>query len=73
MAAFGTGDPHEPKVRTALEVVRVAASVVLLVLIAWLVVDRGHGGFEYVVLLLGALGAVLGLPLLAQLMNRGKP
>ena len=39
---------------------RVAASIVLLVLIASLVLDRVHGGFEYVLALLGALGAVMG-------------
>lgn len=71
MAAFGPGDPHDPHVRTALEVVRVATAIVLLVLIAWLVIDRNHGGVEYLALLLGALGAVLGLPLLAQYLKKG--
>ena len=49
---------------------RVAASIVLLVLIASLVLDRANGGFEYVLALLGALGAVMGLPLLAKLMRK---
>lgn len=71
MAVFGPDDPRDPHVRTALEVMRVAASVVLLALVAWLVVDRQHGGYEYLLALLGALGAILGLPVLARLIRKG--
>lgn len=49
---------------------RVAASAVILVLIAVLVFDRRSGGFEYVIALLGALGAILGLPVLARLIRK---
>lgn len=70
MAAFGAGDPGSPRVRSALEWMRVVASGVCLVLIAILTLDRRSGGFEYVVLLVGVLGALLGLPILAKLMRR---
>lgn len=70
MAAFGAGDPGSPRVRSALEWMRVVASGVCLVLIAILTLDRRSGGFEYVVLLVGVLGALLGLPILAKLMRK---
>lgn len=70
MTAFGAGDPGSPRVRTALEWMRVIASGTCLVLIAQLVLDRRSGGFEYVVLLCGVLGALLGLPLLAKLIRK---
>lgn len=70
MTAFDPGEPRDPRVRSALEWMRVAASVVILVLIGILTLDRAHGGFEYVIALLGALGAVMGLPLLAKFMRK---
>ena len=70
MTAFGAGDPGSPRVRSALEWMRVIASAVILVLIAVLTIDRRSGGFEYVLLLSGVLGALLGLPLLAKLMRK---
>lgn len=70
MAASAPGDPRDPHVRIALEWMRVAASAVILVLIAVLVFDRRSGGFEYVIALLGALGAILGLPVLARLIRK---
>ena len=71
MSVFGPGDPHDPHVRTALEVMRVVAAGILLALIAWLAIDRQHGGYEYFLALLGALGAILGLPVLARLIKKG--
>lgn len=71
MADLGPNDLKDPKVRSALEWLRVATAIALIALIGWLVIDREHGGFEYVVLLIGSLGAVLGLPLLAQLIKKG--
>lgn len=68
MAASGPGEPSDPKVRTALEWMRVLSSAVLLVLVVWLVVVRG--GIDYALLIVGALGAVLGLPVLAQLLRK---
>lgn len=70
MTAFGAGDPGSPRVRSALEWMRVVASGVCLALIAILVLDRRSGGFEYVLLLSGVMGALLGLPLLAKLMRK---
>lgn len=69
MTAFGGGDPS-PRVRSALEWMRVVASGVCIALIAHLTIDRRSGGFEYVLLLSGVLGALLGLPLLAKLMRK---
>ena len=69
MAAFGSGEPHDPHVRTALEVMRVISSGVLLALIAFIVVTKG--GIDYALLCAGVLGAVLGLPVLAQLLRKG--
>lgn len=70
MTAFGGGEPGSPRVRSALEWMRVVASGVCLALIAILTIDRRSGGFEYVLLLSGVLGALLGLPLLAKLMRK---
>ena len=69
MTASGPGDPS-PRVRSALEWMRVIASAVCLALISVLVLDRRAGGFEYVLALLGAVGAFLGLPVLAKLIRK---
>lgn len=70
MAAAGPGDPTSARVRSALEWMRVVASAVCLVLVAFLVIDRRSGGFEYVLALLGAVGVFLGLPALAKLIRK---
>lgn len=70
MAASGTGDPRSPRVASALEWMRVIASAICLGLIVVLVLDRRAGGFEYVLALLGAIGAFLGLPVLAKLIRK---
>lgn len=56
--------------RSALEWMRVAAAGVCLALVAFLVLDRRSGGFEYVVLLVGAAGAFLGLDVFNRLLRR---
>lgn len=70
MAAFGSGDPRSPRVRSALEWMRVVASTICMALVAVLVLDRRSGGFEYVLALLGATGAFLGIPVLAKLIRK---
>lgn len=70
MAATPPGDQLSPRVRAALGWMRVIASAVCLTLMAVLTLDRRSGGFEYVVLLLGATGAFLGLDVLAKLIRR---
>ena len=70
MAATNQGDPRSPRVRSALEWMRVVAAALCLGLMAVLVLDRRSGGFEYVVLLLGASGAFLGLDVLTRLIRR---
>jgi uncharacterized YccA/Bax inhibitor family protein len=70
MAAAGPGDPTSQHVRTALEWMRVLAAGVCLLLVAFLVLDRRSGGFEYVIALLGAMGVFLGMPALAKLIRK---
>lgn len=64
------GDPRSPRVRSALEWMRVAAAGICLALVAVLTLDRRSGGFEYLLVLLGAVGAFLGLDVLARLIRR---
>lgn len=49
---------------------RVLAAGVCLLLVAFLVLDRRSGGFEYVIALLGAMGVFLGMPALAKLIRK---
>jgi hypothetical protein len=65
MAALGPDDPKDPRVRAALGWLRVASVFVVLVLVPYLVFDREHGGFEYLLALMAFLAGLLGLQELA--------
>lgn len=69
MAASAPGE-QDPRVRKALGALRVASAAVCLVLVAWLVLDRRNGGFEYMVALLSFVAGVLGLPHIAGLIRK---
>ncbi len=70
MAILGPGEPQDPRVRTALDALRVVAVVVLLALIVVLVIDRRNGGFEYLMALLAFVAGLLGMPWLSKMMRR---
>lgn len=71
MAAFEPGEPRDPRVRTALEAMRVVAAGVLLVLIVHQVLTDGP--LERLVFLTGAFGVVIGVDVWSRMARRGSP
>ncbi len=66
-------DELNPRVRIALDSMRVVAAVVCLGLVVLIVSDHSYAAVErlpLIVLLLGATGAFLGLPVLSKLLGR---
>jgi uncharacterized membrane protein len=71
MAAFSPGEPRSPRVRSALEAMRVIAAGVLLILIAQQVLV--DGSVERLVFLITALCVLLGIDALSKLPRRSEP
>jgi hypothetical protein len=71
MAAFSPGEPRSPRVRSALEAMRVISAMALLALIVQQVLV--DGSFERIVFLTTALCVLLGIDALSKLPRRSDP